>query len=182
MANSIQRFWNIIKGVETESTYAEATNALLRVENVIQQIKADFPNVTSFDFKTVKNKWTDLPAEVSQGVSTMGLHLSEEYRSILTYYSANSYIAPHTHSNEWEVIKVLEGSAYDTISKVTLNKGDIYIIPKGVAHHVTSENECYMYILFTSHKEFLKIPHTEPDIAKRFIEKYKFTKAKKLHV
>ena len=110
----------------------------------------------------------------------MGLHLSDEYRSILTYYSKNAYICPHLHSKEWEVIKILEGTAYDKISGVALSQGDIYVIPKGVAHHVITDEECYMYILFTSHKEFLKIPHTEPDIAKQFIEQYKEKVAKKL--
>ena len=180
MAGKLKRLWDIIKGVKDDTTYAEATKSLLRVENVIQQLAMSFPDVTSFDLAMVKNQWNDVPSEVSQGVSTMGLHLSDEYRSILTYYTANAYIAPHLHSTEWEIIKILEGEAHDTISNVTLKKGDIYIIPKGVAHHVISEEECYMYILFTTHKEFLKIPHTEPDIARQFIEKHNLTKAKKL--
>ena len=50
-----------------------------------------------------------------------------------------------------------------------LNKGDVYVIPKGKTHNiVTGNNECYLYTLFTSDKKYLKIPHEESTNAKSF--------------
>ena len=78
-----KNIWNILTGRQCNATYAEAVASCLRIENAIQSINANFQEVASQDFNIVKNRWTDLPLKVSRGVSTMGLHLSDEYRSVL---------------------------------------------------------------------------------------------------
>lgn len=161
--------------------YTEAQESIDRVYAKVNYVGMEFPDVHSFDFQVVKNEWNQLPEAVSHGVSTMGLHIEDDYRSLLVHYTADAYITPHVHSKEWEIIKVLEGECYDLISNTTIAKGDTYIVPKGHRHHIVSKTEeCYMYILFTEDSKHLIIPHEEPDIAVRMIKNKCIKKAQKI--
>ena len=151
-------------------TYAHAVTSLLDVEDKIAKISIIAPDINFKNLEITKNFWTDLPADVATGISCMALHIDENYMSLLAYYLPNSRIEQHVHINEWEVIKILEGSAYDETNDVQLNKGDVYVIPKGKTHNIiTKNNECYLYTLFTGDKKYLKIPHEESDNAKSYI-------------
>lgn len=167
----MKRFWDIISG-KCSNSYIEAVESLERIENVIKDINHRIPDIRSFDFSSVKNKCSKLMPELC-GTPTMSINVSDEYRSIIGYYCKESLTITHVHSTEWEVIKVLEGSAEDKISGTKLTKGDIYVIPKGVTHHITTDDECYLYVLFTSDREFLKIPNSEPKSLKKVIENHR---------
>ena len=180
MKKSFTNFVYRILGIERKE-YSEAMSSLKRIQQKINKVTMEFPNVSSFDFKLVKNKWGKLPPEVCTKVEVMGLHVDEDYRSMLCFYSPGGEIKAHQHSKEWEIIQILEGSCYDKLTDTRLTKGDVYIIPRGMNHHIISEDEeCYMYILFTEHKENLIIPHTEPDLAKKFISKKRLTQPEKI--
>ena len=152
------------------TTFAHAINSLVGVEESIANISMNAQDINFKSLEITKNFWTDLPKEVANGISCMALHIDNNYMSLLAYYQPNSSIKPHMHSNEWEVIKILEGSAYDETNDIQLNKGDVYVIPKGKVHNIiTTDVECYLYTLFTSDKKYLKIPHSESDTAKNKI-------------
>lgn len=151
-------------------TYQEALDSLARVESLVTEITMEYPDVSSKDIETIKNHWVELVAPVGKGVHTMGLHQGDDYNSLLVHYQEHSHLSPHFHSKEWELIFVLDGSCYDKETETKLSKGDIYVIPKGAVHHVISEEEeCYMYIMFTSNKHNLKISDREKEIAKQLI-------------
>lgn len=177
-------YWDKILGRKPSPTYAEAVNSLRRIEESISKIKTSITNVDATDFNVVKNQWTDLPADISERVSVMGLHLGDDYISLLGYYTPNATVKPHQHKNEWEVIKILEGEAYDKTNNIKLTKGDVYIIPRNKIHNiVTKDSECYLYALFTSDKKYLKIPHTESDAAaKKYIHDINDTELKHVNV
>lgn len=177
---SFKKFWEIMCG-KNDKGYDNAVKSLNKIYKQVNRIGMKFPDVHSFDFEVVKNTWKPLPTDVATRVETMGLHIEDNYRSVICHYGTFAEILPHKHSNEWEIIQVLEGSIYDTFTDTTLQKGDVYIIPRGMEHHIISkEEECYMYILFTEHKEHLVIPHTEPNLAKEFISKRKLTQPQKI--
>jgi len=145
----------------------------------LNQIGMDFPDIRSIDFNTVKNQWRDLPTDVSTGVSTMGLHLQEDYRSILTFFKPEGEIKAHKHNHEYEIMRILEGTCYDTLTNQKLETGDIYIIPKGQAHHIiTKEEECYLYILFAD-KHDVHVLNREQRVAVKEMHRKK-SKSKKI--
>ncbi len=178
--SSFKKLLNIIfkkDNVEYDLTMEK----LNRIYKQVNKVSMEFPDIHSFDFQVLKNIWKELPEEAANGVDVMGLHIEDDYRSVICHYGIDSSINPHRHNKEWEIIQILEGWCIDQITKTKLVKGDIYIIPKGMEHHiVTLDEECYMYILFTEHSEHLVIPHTEPDLAKKFISKRQLTQPQKI--
>lgn len=171
-SDTLSYFWNNILRTKTEqnNTYKKCLNKLDEIKLKVNMIGMDFPDIRSFDFDTKKNMWQDLPVDVCSGVSTMGLHLDGNYRSILTYFEKEAHLKPHKHSKEYEVIKVLEGSFFDLITNQTFEKGDVFIIPKGQVHEIVTKcEECYMYILFSEDEKHLHLFHKEQQRAANYI-------------
>ncbi len=59
----------------------------------------------------------------------------------------------HTHDNEDELFYVLKGKLVieievddETVESVTLNEGDIYVVPKGVRHNPVADEECHLLV------------------------------------
>ena len=159
-------FKNIFNTIKSNNDYLEAKRALKKAEEALNKVYMIFPDVSSFDFNLVKNKWSELPEDVATGVQTMGIHIGDDYRSLLVHYQPNSFILPHYHSSEYEVIKIVEGSVKNISNGELYERGDVVLIPKNKLHHIVTEGEeCYMYILFTEHSEYLKLPHNEEEFA-----------------
>ena len=153
-------------------SYKQALDSLSRINDIVSNITMDFPDVSSIEIETRKNKWVSLSEEVAKGVHTMGLHLDEDYRSLLIHFQKDSTMKPHFHSKEWEILMVVEGEAKDISTDTILKRGDVYIIPRNAVHHlVTTTKECYMYVMFSSNKHNLKISDSDKEIAKRLIGK-----------
>ncbi|MCF2876509.1 MULTISPECIES: cupin domain-containing protein [Tenacibaculum] len=56
----------------------------------------------------------------------------------------------HNHENEDELFYIIEGSLLMEIENepsFTMNKGDLYVVPKGVNHRVSSEKECFIMLI-----------------------------------
>ncbi|CAI8258119.1 MAG: Uncharacterised protein [Polaribacter sp. SA4-10] len=75
----------------------------------------------------------------------------------------------HTHEQEDEFFMVMKGSLDIEMHKktVTLNKGEFYIVPKGVAHKPIAKEEVHV-LLF----EPLSTKHTGEVIANITVETY----------
>ena len=121
--------------------------------------------------KTYKNKWSKIGGLVGKGVHTMGFHTDHNYKSMLVHFQEHSDLAPHFHSKEWEVIMILDGKCEDISTNTKLSKGDVYIIPRNAIHSlVTQDTECYMYIMFSSKKNNLKISESDKILAKAMMD------------
>ena len=56
----------------------------------------------------------------------------------------------HNHEHEDELFHIIEGSLLMEIeneSSFTMNKGDIYVVKKGVNHRVSSKEECLIMLI-----------------------------------
>ena len=56
----------------------------------------------------------------------------------------------HHHEDEDELFYILEGSLEMEIENrppFQMNKGDLYIVKKGVNHRVSSQNECHLMLI-----------------------------------
>lgn len=56
----------------------------------------------------------------------------------------------HNHKDEDELFYILKGSLEMEIENnppFQLNKGDLYIVKKGVNHKVSSQNECHLMLI-----------------------------------
>ena len=75
----------------------------------------------------------------------------------------------HTHENEDELFMVIKGTLDIELrdKTVTLNEGEFYIVPKGVAHKPIAKEEVHI-VLF----EPLSIKHTGEIIANITVETY----------
>ena len=161
------------------NTYDEAKESLSRVRDIITNITIQCPDISSHKIETIKNKWVELSDPIANGVHTMGLHTGDDYKSLLVHYGQHSYLSPHYHSTEWEVMMILDGECYDKTTDTKLSKGDTFIIPKNAIHHIaTTTQECYLYIMFSSNKNNLKITNTEKEIARQLVGKKNSFKAK----
>ncbi|CAN6272699.1 unnamed protein product [Urochloa humidicola] len=78
-------------------------------------------------------------ANVAQipGLNTMGISM------VRIDYAPNGMNPPHTHPRATEILTVLEGSLFvgfvtsnpnNTLITKTLNKGDVFVFPKGLVH------------------------------------------------
>jgi len=54
----------------------------------------------------------------------------------------------HSHENEDELFQIIKGSLTLRFKdgEVTLNAGDIYIVPRGVEHSPIAEEECHLLL------------------------------------
>lgn len=133
-------------------TYLQAETLLNKVQSRINRIGMTFPDITSFDFELEKYRFKKLPSNVSKGVRAMGLHLEEDYRSLIVSYNRNSYILPHLHSSEIEVIQVLEGEIKDEVNCIIYEEGDIIRIEKDQLHYMTTKNKrSILFLVFSEH-------------------------------
>lgn len=171
--------FDIIFTNKKSETYTEAVESLTRVKDIISNTTMDFPDVSSKDIQTLKNKWTELEDPIGNGIHTMGLHKGKDYKSLLVHHQENSFSAQHFHSKEWEVITILDGHCYDKSTNTKLKKGDVYIIPRNAIHQIITKNsECYMYVMFSSNKQNLKISDQDKEFAKQLIGKKHSFKSK----
>ena len=171
--------FDIIFSNKKSNTYKEAVDSLSRIKDIVTNISVQFPDVSSKDIKTIKNKWIELGEPIAKGIHTMSLHTNTEYKSLLVHHTKNSQSSPHFHSKEWEIITILDGECSDESTNVKLKKGDVYIIPKGALHNITTkDSECYIYTMFSSNKQHLKISDSDKEIAKQLIGKKHSFKAK----
>ncbi|NNJ55100.1 MAG: cupin domain-containing protein [Bacteroidia bacterium] len=56
----------------------------------------------------------------------------------------------HNHKDEDELFYILEGSLEMEIQNkkpFQMNKGDLYVVKKGVDHKVSSKNECHLMLI-----------------------------------
>ena len=56
----------------------------------------------------------------------------------------------HNHENEDELFYIIEGILLLEIENqdsITMNKGDIYVVKKGVNHRVSSKEECHILLI-----------------------------------
>jgi mannose-6-phosphate isomerase-like protein (cupin superfamily) len=56
----------------------------------------------------------------------------------------------HTHENEDELFYILEGSLVMEIENkpsFEMNKGDLFVVPKGAIHKVSSDKECTILLI-----------------------------------
>lgn len=56
----------------------------------------------------------------------------------------------HNHENEDELFYILEGNLLMEIENeesFTMNKGDLYVVPKTINHRVSSKNECLIMLI-----------------------------------
>ncbi len=159
--------------------YEEAIASLDRVKDIVSKIEVTSPNVASQEIEIVKNKWVPISEPIGNGVHTMGLHLEDDYKSLLVHYQKNSWTSKHLHSKEWEILMVLDGEIEDNTTGIILKKGDVYIIPRNAVHNIiTRDSECYLYVMFSSDQHNLKITGSEREFAKQMIGKNHSFKAK----
>lgn len=146
---------NVMTGVPDE--YLEAELLLKRVKNKVNRIGMNFPDVTSFDFDLEKYSFRELPESIARGVRTMGIHLEEDYRSLIVTFDSDSFLSPHFHSEEIEAIQVLDGEILDKVTCTIYERGDAFIIPKGQLHEiVTLQNSSIMFIVFSRDEKVIE--------------------------
>jgi len=77
----------------------------------------------------------------------------------------------HNHKNEDELFYILEGSLEVEIENkppFQMNKGDLYIVKRGVNHKVNSQNECHLMLI--ENKTALHTGEVSAEITKSIAE------------
>ena len=77
----------------------------------------------------------------------------------------------HQHENEDELFLILEGSLLFEVENeapFTMEKGDLYIVKRGVQHRVSSTEECS--ILLVENKTTAHLGETESEITRSIEE------------
>lgn len=95
------------------------------------------------------------------------MNLKQQFENLNSYFSPkivaqvnNQYVkiskikgqeVPwHSHDNEDELFYIVEGSLLMEIeneTSLTMNCGDMFVVPKGVMHRVSSINECHVMLI-----------------------------------
>ena len=140
-------------------TYAEAIHKITLCQQRVSGIICGENNRYWDDFFLKKNEWCDLPESHSKGVSYLGLRLDEEFTSAIGYFSENSYINKHSHSKDWQYVRVLEGEIFINDIKIKTNQ-DIWLSPDD-EHGLMSVKESYIYVAWSPSKIELDISFKE---------------------
>ncbi len=95
------------------------------------------------------------------------MNIKKEFKSIENYFSPkiitevnDQYVKLakikgedipwHNHEHEDELFHIIEGSLLMEIENepsFTMNKGDIYVVKKGINHRVSSKEECLIMLI-----------------------------------
>ena len=99
----------------------------------------------SFDRVNVNNQIKDLQSCYSPKIIA---EVNNEYVKIVKIMG---YKVPwHNHENEDELFYLLEGSLIMELENqpsFVMQKGDLFVVPKGVKHKVTSDIECTILLI-----------------------------------
>lgn len=153
---------------KSHKKYVKAVECLDRAEYCINNIGIEFPNQDSYSLQLIKNTWVEMDDKDTTGVRKMAIHMGNDYWSLITHIEKGGSINPHIHKTQYEVIKMIEGRMKEMITGKIFERGDVFVIPKGKAHHIVAlDDECYIYNLYTEDERNLKLPHQETD----FLEK-----------
>ncbi|WP_271405858.1 cupin domain-containing protein [Tenacibaculum soleae] len=90
------------------------------------------------EFKTVKNYFS--PKIISE--------VNDQYVKLAKIKGED--IPWHNHENEDELFFISKGSLLMEIENepsFTMNKGDLFVVKKGVNHRVSSKNECHIMLI-----------------------------------
>ncbi|MBL4773703.1 MAG: cupin domain-containing protein [Alcanivoracaceae bacterium] len=91
------------------------------------------------------------PLQIAQSLSNVWSPkiLSEVNNSYIKVAKLQGEFVWHTHINEDEMFMVLEGQLIIEFrdKQVELNKGDFYVVPKGVEHNPVAKNECLIMLI-----------------------------------
>ena len=75
--------FDIIFSNKKNNTYKKAVDSLSRIKDIVTNISVQFPDVSSKDIKTIKNKWIELGEPIAKGIHTMSLHTNTEYATYI---------------------------------------------------------------------------------------------------
>ena len=95
------------------------------------------------------------------------MNLTEQFKTIKDYFSPkivaevnNQYVKIakikgqeipwHNHEHEDELFYIIKGNLLMEIENepsFNMKKGDLFVVPKGVNHRVSSENECLIILI-----------------------------------
>ncbi len=96
-----------------------------------------------------------------------GLNIREQFEDLKDYFSPRiiaevndvyvkvakikgDKVPWHNHKDEDELFYIIDGSLRFEIEgekSFTMNAGDIYVVPKGINHRVSSEDECKIMLI-----------------------------------
>ena len=98
----------------------------------------------------LKDKWESLPSKLGKDVKIMALNFKDGLRTFLTYYSTNSFIKPHRHT-EYEYGKVIKGSVVNRLNGEVYNVGDEYkFYPNEVHYLISNKQGSVVYSVLTN--------------------------------
>lgn len=149
-------------------SYNMAKNGLSRVKDKLSDFIDNFPDVTIPEILYIEQKWSMLPESLGEGVSVLGLDMTDNYSTLLAHYKANGYLVPHAHANDYELNKIIKGSITNKLSGERFDTGDTFIIDKNERHYLSANEETFVYCVITPNEEYLEVPHIKPDVLECF--------------
>lgn len=149
-------------------TFILAKNSLDNIKTKLINFTDNFPDVTIPELLFISNKWSNLPEQLGNGVSVLGLNLNKEVSTLLVHYNKGGFILPHEHKNEYELNRVIKGSISNEITGETFKTGQTFIINKNQKHYLTANEESFLFCLITSNKTLLKKPRITQKILSNF--------------
>jgi hypothetical protein len=134
--------------------YSKAIKGLKKVKETFDGFVIAFPDVTSDEIMLIKDKWENLPEEISRGVKIMALNAESNFKNILTHYNPNAYIIPHAHKEEYEFGRIIEGSVTDKLTGIIYHKNDEYKFTPNEVHYLSSTDGCVVYSVLTENSDY----------------------------
>ena len=154
-------------------TYIKARAGLDSIDAKLSgTINLEFGNgVTSSELVHTKNEWNVIPDNLGKNVKSMGLHLGDDYNSMLLHYDKDGSLDEHYHNDEYQIVQVLSGQLKDTISDTIINKGEVFITPPRQRHHlINTADESYVYMMMSSDGSKLKISEDDLKMSKLIVK------------
>jgi quercetin dioxygenase-like cupin family protein len=147
---------NIPELKEVPESYLEAEFMLTKIINKVERSGIEFPSIKSTNFDLEKYSPTSLSEDISNNVRLMGVHIDNDYRSMMAYFEPGSYIKPCLHPDEVIVFQVLKGEIIENVSCEIYEEGDTFVVKKNQLHEIIAETKATVFMTFSDSWEVLE--------------------------
>ena len=157
---------------EIDENFTEAKTQLSRLKNKITNVSVIIDNKQS-NLVFIKNKWQVMPQDMGTNIRFIALQTEENYNLVLCDLNETSSIFNHSHTKNYEVIRVIDGAVNLTYNgkTTTLTTGDEIKMDFNKDHSIEGISEARILIAYSPKKKNAVIYNESILLAEKFEKK-----------
>lgn len=157
---------------EIDENFTEAKTQLSRLKNKITNVSVVIDNKQS-NLVFIKNKWQSMPQDMGVNARFIALQTDEDYNLVLCDLNESSSIFNHSHTKNYEVVRVIDGEVNLTYNgkKTRLRAGDEVKMDFNKDHSIEGVSEARILMAYSPKKKNAVIYNESILLAEKFEKK-----------